>query len=408
MKSKVYVNLKGLSLYGFCLLIAYLAGRYVGGYLDFLFYVLLAFPVISFLLLSISAANVRQHQEFDTEHPVKGQVVAYTLVLTNEWVLPIPFVRVRFKEMNPLMRRVLPEFSAYVKSEEGLERIFDIQCPFRGVYTVGLESLELEDMLHLFGMRVSVWFRTFYVYPRVRMLRVFFTGLENLERKTEGLAVVGLPDYSLFNTLKSYRYGESVRHMYWKKFAGTGTPYLKEYESAAQPGVALYFDARKGARIGRAELELEDTSVEILVALVRYYLDRGIPTTVRAPGRNLYTFNGDHPAQFGDFYNSTLNLVFEETYSPGLLYRVDRDAELYDLQSVFFVTHLLDPMLFGLLEESLATDYTVTVVFNQSGYSPAECEQNLNYFNRIRDRGGRILVVSSAESIVEDLESNIE
>ena len=408
MKSKIYLRLRALSLYGFCLVIVFLAGRYIGGYMDFLFYLLLAFPVVSFTLLGVSVANIRHHQEFDTEHPVKGQTVQYTLVLTNESALPNPFVRVRFKEMNPLMRRVLPEFTAYLRSGERLEKTYGVRCPYRGVYTVGLESAEMEDVLHLFGMRASVWHRTFYVYPRIPLLRTFHTGRENLERKTEGLSVAGLPDYSLFKSLKGYRSGESVRHMYWKKFAATGLPYLKEYETTAQPGVTIYFDTRKGFRPGRAELELEDTSVEILVALVKYYLDLGVPTTVRASGRQAYSFHGDQSQQFSEFYNSTLNLVFQDTYSPDRLYRVDAETELIDVQSVFFVTHLLDPAVFGLLEESLSTEYTITMIFNQSGYGEQERERNHRYFNKIRDRGGRILVVNNSDTIVDDLEAGID
>ena len=63
-------------------------------------------------------------------------------------------------------------------------------------------------------------------------------------------------------------------------------------------------------------LETEDVSVDILVALVKYYLDHEVPLTVRAPGRTVYSFQDADPSGFRRFYLSTMELLFQPTISP--------------------------------------------------------------------------------------------
>ncbi len=82
----------------------------------------------------------------------------------------------------------------------------------------------------------------------------------------------------------------------------------------------------------------------------------------------------------------------------------ERGGVLGSGNSVFFITHLMDASLFNLIETSLATDEVFTVIFNQVGYPKNVKEKNLYYINRLRERGARIFVVNSPETIVEDLE----
>ena len=412
----VAIRPRALGLYVFTLILLWLAGRYAARPFLVLFLFLVLILLLSLAWLAAAFMLLRYHQEFSTEHPVKGETVLHRIVLANECLLPVHFVRVRFKTVFPGIEQPQPDFSAYLPARGRLEREYRIHCPYRGIYTVGLESLELEDPLHLAVLRRRVWYRTFYVYPRVLALRSFSAGPERGERLLQGVSAGGEPDFTLYSRLRGYRQGDPLRHVAWKKFASTGSLYLKEYDSSAEPGVSVYFDLRLSEWPGgdggppgatdsarMAALEREDVSVEILVALVKYFLDRGVPVTVRAPGRSLYSFKGGSSAEFRGFYESTARLLFQKTLSPVALYRYDREGGL-EGSSAVVVSHRFDPEILTLVEASLCGEDPVALVLNRCSQPESERRRALPWLRSLSERGAVIRLVDGPETIRRDLE----
>jgi uncharacterized protein (DUF58 family) len=396
-----------IGLYLLALLVVYLAGSYVAPFFLYLFFVLLTLPFLSLSYLLLTFLRLKYYQDFSTEHPMKGETVVYRLILANETFLPLHYLTVGFKTIHPFMEAVLPRFVTYIRTGDRLEKVYEINCPFRGIYTVGLESLAAEDPLHFLVLRRRVWYRTFYVYPRILALRNFSTGMERSERLTQGASTGSVPDFALFSQLRTYRSGESLHHLAWKKFASTGSPYVKVYDTSAEPGVTIYFDLRPTEASGLKALETEDVSVEILVALVKYYLDQGIPAAVRAPGRTVYSFRGANPAGFQRFYLSTMELLFQPTISAAAFYRLDKQTGGYESSSAIIISHLLDPEIFSTVEVSLAADTPVALILNRSGYAQAERKAVVPYLYSLSERGANIRFVDGPEDIVESLERGV-
>ncbi len=396
-----------IGMYLFALFVVYLAGSYVAPFFLYLFFILLILPLLSLSYLLLTFLRLKYYQDFSTEHPMKGESVIYRLILANETFLPLHHMSVGFKTIHPFMETALPRFTTYIRAGDRLERVYEIHCPFRGIYTVGLESLAAEDPLHFLVLRRQVWFRTFYVYPRVLPLRRFSTGLERSERLSQGSSTGAVPDFALFSQLRIYRHGESLHHLAWKKFASTGTPYVKVYDTSAEPGATIYFDLRPTEATGLKALETEDVSVDILVALVKYYLDQGVPVTVRAPGRTVYSFRGDSPSGFQSFYLSTMELLFQPTLSPAAFYQLDKRAGGYESTSAIIISHLFDPEIFSTVEESLATETPVALILNRSGYTQVERKAVVPYLYSLSERGANIRFVDGPEDVVENLEGGV-
>jgi uncharacterized protein (DUF58 family) len=391
-------------MYLLALFIVYLAGSYVAPFFLYLFFIVLILPFLSLSYLLLTFLRLKYYQDFSSEHPAKGESVVYRLILANETFLPLHHLTASFKTIHPYMEAVLPRFTTYIRASNRLETAYEIHCPFRGIYTVGLESLAAEDPLHLLVLRRRVWYRTFYVYPRVLQLRRFSTGTERSQRLSQGASTGAVPDFALFSRLRTYRYGESLHHVAWKKFAATGTPHIKVYDTSAEPGVSIYFDLRPPEASGLKSLETEDVSVDILVALVKYYLDQGVPVTVRAPGRNVYTFRGSNPSGFQRFYQSTMELLFQPTVSPAAFYQLDKQTGGYENSSAIIISHLFDPEIFAMVERSLAADAPVALVLNRSGYPRWERKAVDPYLFSLTERGATIRLVDSPEDIEESLE----
>jgi uncharacterized protein (DUF58 family) len=399
----VGLQFDALLIYAFCVVLVYLAGTYLSSIMLFIFYALITFPIVSVLLFLISTRGISFTQEFSTEHPVKGEAVGYEILIANESTFPVAEMNVRFISANPLMEHVLTDFVTPLKRGQRIRKQYSVECAYRGVYQVGLRNIDLRDMSHFLRVSIPVWHRSFYVYPRIVELPSLAARLIKTSPRGERALHGGLPDYALFHQLHEYKEGDSIRHLYWKKFATTGIPFIKEYESPAEVGVAVYFDLRRSEPVSPAILAREDATVEIVVALIKFLLDRALTVSVYAPGREIYEFHGSNNRNFEAFYKSTVNLLFQETYSPAEIFRAHQLLQLHTAESTFFITHLIDDEILNLLEEALSADRIFTLIFNHTNSAQAEKEQRIRVLNSFRDRGMHIIDVHSSETIVDDM-----
>ncbi len=396
------VNFRYLGYYIFILILFFLARSYLGSFFIFLFYLVFFTPLFSLLYLIVSHLFVRYSQNFSNEHPVKGETVKYTLIISNESPFPIPMINVHFKLIHPYLERLTEDFSAYLLKGEKLKREYVIKCPYRGVYTIGLHRIVYEDLLGLFKISRSIWYRTFYVYPRIITLKGFPLALRRgmAEKQTAGSGIV--PDTTLFTGLRDYRRGESLRHVYWKKFASTGKPFIKEYGISTEPSVSIYLDLRKEGISGVKALIAEDISVEILIALANHFLESGISINIFIAGKNPITVQ--NRSDFNKLYKSTILIKFRNTVSPLKMFGFHWQYDT-GLAGMVFITHVMDSKLFDMAGESAYAKRASLIVFNLSGCRRiGETEHHLN---RLIDRGARILAVHNSKMIAEDLKRDV-
>ena len=410
------LRLRACGIYLFAIVIGYLAAAYLGTFFAVFATMFILLPLISLLLLVIASAGLRYSQHFSNEQPVKGQELQYRCIIENGSALPLPRVRALFRAILPTAgtgdegpngaRGAAQNLLTYLPGHQYVEREQTVQLPYRGIYTVGLDRIELGDTLQLFTVRPRVKVREFRVYPRILPVGSFEPGSERRLGTSEVGSLGTLPDYSLFNQLREYRPGESVRHLAWKKFASTGVPVVKEYDSTSEPAVSIYVDLRPVPPAAPDVLLTEDVTVEALVALVNHFLQRNLPVTVRAASRELYEFIGDHSSDFARFYESTFDLLFVSDISAARLYETHLETGMNtEVNSMFFITHLLDPEILLLLEEQRASNFQVTLIYNQTAGAG---DSHGAYFSRLREQGTRVVTLRSAGSIVADLEAGHE
>ena len=409
------LRLRACGVYLFAIVVAYLAAAYLGTFFAVFATVFILLPIISLLILVIAAAGLRYSQHFSNEQPVKGQELQYRCIIENGSALPLPRVRALFRAIRPTAddaggghtgAGAAQNLLTYLPGHQFVEREQTVQLPYRGIYAVGLDRIELSDTLQLFTVRPRVKVREFRVYPRILPISSFQPGSERRLGTSEVGSLGTLPDYSLFNQLREYRPGESVRHLAWKKFASTGVPVVKDYDSTSEPAVSIYVDLRPVPRAAPDVLLTEDVTVEALVALVNHFLQRNLPVTVRAASRSLYEFIGDHSSDFSRFYESTFELLFVSDISAARLYETHLETGMNtEVNSMFFITHLLDPEILLLLEEQRASNFQVTLIYNQTAGAG---DSHAAYFSRLREQGTRVVTLRSAGSIVADLEAHHE
>jgi hypothetical protein len=290
-------------------------------------------------------------------------------------------------------------------ADEADEHRKQIQCPFRGTYTVGLDSIELQDALAMLWIKVPVWFITFYVFPRLIELDSCRLAGEGKRDLASSLAEGVLMDPTRFRSLTGYRPGESVRHLAWKKFAATGVPYLREWERSAFPGITLYLDTMRRVEPDYQSLLAEDCALEILLALAHWFVWHKIPVYLR--GEAGMARLGDDPAAFSRFMNDTAGLSFcprNESGRPCLLTDFESDIQTGSLGTVAVagIFRGFDRDVVSFIE-NYHDDYRRCYGIVVGGaLAPEEYAQAVRY-HASSPHGDRLILVQDGDTIKEDL-----
>ncbi|MBN2441914.1 MAG: DUF58 domain-containing protein [Spirochaetales bacterium] len=410
-KTKVFsihtIKIKALGLYLFSVALIYLAGSYFGGVMLFLFYCFMLLPVFSIIFLGIAVRGIKFFQYFSTDHPIKGENIEYRVVLSNESFVSISEIASRFVTIHPLMDRMIPDFKLSLKRGETKELSYTIACSYRGIYQVGLDSVLITDIMNFFTINIPIWHKTFYVFPRIIHINSFAFGIESFIYTGVNTAMSGITDNTLLKGIREYRRTDSIRHMYWKRFAAIGQPVIKEYDISTTPVVSVYVDLfnENKDRKTITQFEKEDVTVEILTALAHYYLKANIKISIRCPCRPLFYFTGSVSEHFMDYYKQTNSLFSYSQNDLIQLLKIDIKLGILESKSIIIITHRIDSGLFNYVEESISSQLHFIVIFNHTKSEKHIQKKNRHFFNTLRDKGARIIEVHSAETIKEDMEN---
>ena len=398
------INLRLAGLYLFILAVAYLASAYFGSYLRTIYIFFLLFPPVIVLLTLIGAAGLEFTQSFTAGRPVKGASIEYLITARNRFFLPVTNITGTFTSRRPGTAGNKHELFFSLRGKGRVERRFLYECTYCGTYELEYEKFFIKDLLSFSMFTRSMPDESIFVYPRVLPLSTFSSVVEDIRGTGSTQSPDGLTDTSLFLQLREYREGESIRHMSWKKYAGTGRLFLKDFDKTRKTGVRIYMDLRRDFTHGVDRLEQQDISLETLTALVKYFLDRGIEVQVSSAGHRAFRFYGDSPLQFNEFYDRIPDLKFSERISPLDRIRKDSAGDGLSGSAVIILSHMNDPELFGYPDKSGKTD--IKVIANIGGRESTGDDmdflRNLNSSYR-----GEFYVVEDSERIIEELETHV-
>ncbi len=383
----------------------YLAGVYFGTALFVLFIFFCALPVFSIIILIIWYIGLDSSQSFSALVPVKGDMLQYRLMVFNRSFVPIPSVTVEFASVSPALDAELPSFSLSIEPGTGRTKDFSVRCLYRGKYELGVRALRTHDFLQLLALRKKTRTETLNVYPRIVELEPYSPIAQGAAGNGRHPSAGMQTDPTLFKQLREYREGDSIRHIYWKKYASIGRPVLKEYERTKRRGTRIYFDTRKNRAGGINELEQEDVSVEILVALTKHLLERNVHTTVIAPGWEGGCIESDEMKGFDDLYRATIELEFSESPSPAEAYFEDRRNGNLESQTVIFITHIIDPEIFALRDHS--REHSFHFIVNGACYASKEVAEINAMLDSVKEYGAHGLCIRAADTIREDLGQSV-
>jgi uncharacterized protein (DUF58 family) len=388
------VNLTAFGFYLFILIPAFLANAAFGGIFTALMFALLSFVIFSLVHLFVSYSNVKVLQEFNNDHPKKGEEIGFEFQIAMEGLIPTCRVEWEYEFQRPDWGDKREVTALWLMPKEKQDDYRKLECPFRGTYTMGLDRLILEDILGWVKLYPRVFKKTFYVYPRLVHLD-HNRWLPGWEKQNSSGAHATLEDPLVFESLREYRQGESLKFVDWKKFAVTGSPIIRKFEPESYDGIKLFLDMNREEKLCAPVLSREDLSVESALALVNYFLNLQVPTEVTAKTKHReFYFRGSQVKDIQTFWNRTKELEFES--SPILTHSYQEEFRRH-AGKVVVITHRMD----GALLELAKIHPQGLFLINNASLEEEELRKRQLRANELRKQGVALLMFRSLPEFQE-------
>jgi len=328
--------------------------------------VMVLFPLV---LVSVSLIQVWYsylrfgfHQEFSTDHPVRGEAIQYTFVLHYEGILPTCGIICQFTFQGPGLAGTSEE-PVFLWGKRNTTWSTTFRCAYRGIYAVGSKRFIFKDSLGLFQFAYTVEPRIFYVYPEIiplsQALESIFMGSGETGLRTGG----GQEDVGVFESVYPLHHGEGARQIAWKRFAATGIPCAYRTAKATAPALRVVLDVRPPPHIHDEEERLiaEDMAVSLVFSVLRYMVEQGIPAdffcSSEAESHTITDL-----ASFESLYYQSTSILFNDSRFPQAAWDGETRTLLVTLQAPFEFSGATSPDLYTVLEHRLRKGYGILLI----------------------------------------------
>jgi hypothetical protein len=340
-------------LYGFFLIAAMLAGYHMGGWTQRLFLIALGLGILSLTYTVITYFSLRFYQEFSTDHPQKGSVIIWTLKITNPLWFWTPALGIHGFPTPGISGRTGPGTIPPMKPKETMVWAESISCNYRGVYKLGLEHLEVRDILFGFSLKLPIHERTFYVLPQVYHLS---QGTPNTRSKLQTNASKDQGTLSAeaasLKGLSEYSPGYPLSRIHWKALARYDRPIISQYDGRSNRLALIYLDPR-GIILPSGvpaptdwRVPAEDCAVETFFSLLQGHEDLGRPWVIQVPGWTHSTTHGStHKVSstrhgIKELLIQSNSMFFQESGNP--LVDIESHPALRQVTELYFVSTIAD------------------------------------------------------------------
>jgi hypothetical protein len=394
------------------LFVLYLARAYLGPPFVTLYHGVLFVLLLDIAHAAWSVRSLYYHQTFSTTRPVKGQSIQYRIHLDLKSFIygcrTTLLLLGNNEQSGPSAQgansTLFEPIDYFPTPDQPLVKDSLVPFPYRGAYSVCLSRLELEDSLGLLKIGLPISHEKILVLPRLVELSACHL-LEGSGLEASGYGQRGQEkDTTRFRALLPYYPGNDIRHIDWKRFGATGTPFLKDYETGLTPGMGLYLDRRRHGNDSPTRREAEDCSIEALLAVAWFYLTKNIPVHYR-DDRELSLI--DSRLYFDRLHETLARISFAaaacsaNSVSPASELAADLKDGNTPASNVIAFYSTFDSSLIAFLENYHTDRLHTSAVLCCDDLSPAQLSRLAEY--QQNGAGTRLHLVRNSATILEDL-----
>lgn len=246
-----------------------------------LFFVMLFVAVYALILNVWTVLSFSYVQELKEGAAVKGSSTELALGIYNDKPFPLTMMRVKIETAVPSEKTAL-RFNLSPRSRIAFH--IPLHCAYRGVYNVGMTTIEVNDVFGLFHIRYDMRRLPYYrqrvlkIFPRLISLPFLPAGSRDAKFSsgTQGrLADSG----EAYADLRQHRPGDSLKRVHWKASARRGELMIKNYDLPLETAALIAVDT-SAAYEGEDALRYADLACECAAAIAHHSLKAGYTVAV--------------------------------------------------------------------------------------------------------------------------------
>ena len=248
----------------------------------FLLFFILLFVALYALILNVwTVLSFSYVQDLRDQTAVKGSSTRLSLGIYNDKPFPLTMMRVRVETAVPSEQTAL-RFNLSPRSRISFD--IPLHCAYRGLYDVGMTTIEVNDVFGLFNIRYDMRRLPYY---RQRVLKIFprlialpFLPAQSRDTKfssgTQGRLADSGESYA---DLRQHRPGDPLKRVHWKASARKRELLIKSYDLPLETAALIAVDT-SAVYEGEEALRYADLACECAAAVAHHCLKAGYTVSV--------------------------------------------------------------------------------------------------------------------------------
>lgn len=330
-------KLLSLSLFVLSLIFIY----FYGGKIPYmLFYFALLLPCVSFLYALAVFLRFKFNQELDRHFVTKGEQVNFKFSIHNEDFFFYPYIKVKFCNSDMIFTDQFQEKNLSLLPYTSKHFYFNLNCRYRGCYTIGIDYIDIEDFTGAFKLRYKIKNHfSITVFPKVIQLDRFFINTSFLSEAQSNIDM-NHEDYTTVSDIRTYSYGDSIRRIHWKLSSKLARLMVKKYQSTTESNAVIILDLSSPDFPPSTNLIIEDKLIEATVAVINYCLSNWMQINFIYYDDSIKNIEARTPADFSGILDFLSKVEFKSKVQLCDILKVHINQNLSKTNLVIFTSKL--------------------------------------------------------------------
>jgi len=326
-------------IYFVLLFMSFVFVYFYGGRVPYMFfYLVTALPIVSLLYTVILCFSFTSRGKIENNRVFKGTKTNYIFKICNKSPFLYPYIHIEFLESAKLLSEDLRSriFSLLPFGRKTL--CFELDCKYRGVFDIGIKSIEFRDFLGIFSFkRKPKRHNNIIVYPNVIILESFSPVLVLLSESNLPSGSSDMEDTDVISEIRPYSYGDNPKRIHWKLTSKLSNLMVKKYQNNYNNSINIYIDIRKNSFKYAENIAIEDKIVEAALSIIHYCLSNKMCTNIIYCDNDYAKIEANNPFMFQEIYDVVSKLSFSGNTDINQV--IERDLQINPLpEAVIIVT----------------------------------------------------------------------
>lgn len=249
----------------------------------FLFWILLAIPVVSFLWLVLVYLGRKLHLSRKITLKIEeDDYLEIILEVKNKSILPVSDVVLEdFLSCAPAAERQRSIMLDFLMPGSTNKLAYRCLCSQRGRYDLGPLTAYFFDPLGLFYFKEKYpVYSELYVYPRTFNIRKF-PALNKGSSPWMGIETSRVSgDDDEFYGVREYKRGDPLKKIHWMASARKNQLIVKEFQRQSFFRATIMFDLEKDDNFGEGKESVAEYSIKIAASIAKYLINLGVSVEI--------------------------------------------------------------------------------------------------------------------------------